>query len=159
MALAAVVRIATHLQVRDGSIPWLYRWTQSDMAFNDAWAMDIAGGNVLGVPAPRPYHRWHGEVAAEAHRLLGAREPFDEGWARGLWNRWLGDRSFYQDPLFPYALATVYAAGGGPGTALALQAAIGVVVVGLVALIAGELRGARGRRAHSRRLCRGPTRR
>jgi hypothetical protein len=98
---------------------------------------------VLGVPAPRPYHRWHGELAAEAHRLLGAREPFDEGWAHGLWNRWLGDRSVYQDPLFPYALAIVYAAGGGPWTALALQAAIGVVVVGLVAFIAGELRGAR----------------
>jgi hypothetical protein len=143
VALAAVVRIASHVQVRDGSIPWLHRWAQSDMAFNDAWARDIAGGNVFGVPAPRPYHRWHGEVAAEAHRLLGVREPFDESWARALWNRWLGDRSFYQDPLFPYALALVYAAGGGPGTAWVLQAALGVAVVGLVAFIAGELWGAR----------------
>ena len=143
MALAAVVRIANDIQIRDGSIPWMHWWAQSDMAFNDDWARDIAGGNVLGVPAPRPYHRWHGEVAAEAHRLLGVREPFDERWARALWNRWLGDRSFYQDPLFPYALALVYAGGGGPGTALHLQAALGVVVVGLVAFIACELWGAR----------------
>ena len=121
MMLAAVVRVANHIQIRDGSIPWLHWWAQSDMSFNDAWAHDIANGNVLGVPAPRPYHRWHGEVASEAHQILGAREPFDEAWARALWNRWLGDRSFYQDPLFPYALALVYAAGGGPAAALALQ--------------------------------------
>ena len=136
------MRVVSFVQVRDGSIPWLHWWTQSDMAFNDSWARDIAAGNVLGVPAPRPYHRWHGEVAAEAHRILGVREPFDETWARGQWNRWLGDRSFYQDPLFPYALALVYAAGGAPWTALAAQAVLGVIVVGLVAFVACELWGA-----------------
>src|SRR5512132_1522025 len=99
MILAAAIRAVTLVQVRDSSIPWLHWWAQSDMAFNDGWARDIAGGNVLGVPAPRPFHRWHGEVALEAHRLLGVREPYDEAWARGQWNRWLGERSFYQDPL------------------------------------------------------------
>ncbi len=141
MALAAVVRIVTFAQVKDGSIPRLHWWAQSDMAFNDAWARDIAGGNALGVPAPRPFHRWHGEVAAEAHRLLAVSEPYDDAWARRIWNEWLGDRSFYQDPLFAYALAAVYAAGGGPDVALALLGALGVVIVGLVAFIAGELWG------------------
>lgn len=143
MALAALVRVVNHVQVRDGSLPWLHRWTQSDMAFNDAWARDIAGGNVLGVPAPRPYHRWHGEVAAEAHRLVGSPEPFDEARGRGYWDRWLGGRSFYQDPVFAYALAGVYAAGGDPATALALQAVLGVLITGLVAFIACELHGPR----------------
>ena len=149
MALATVVRVATDVQVRDGSFPWLHAWAQSDMAFNHEWARDIAGGNVLGVPAPRPYHRWHGEVALEAHRRLGAREPFDERWGRAIWNRWLGDRSFYQDPLFAYTLAR--RVRGGRGTARGLDPAGGARRGrGRARRVHGERAVGRGRRAARR---------
>jgi hypothetical protein len=133
---AAIVRVATFVQVEDGSFPYFHLWAQSDMAFNDAWARDIAGGNVLGVPAPRPQHRWHGEVAAEAHHLTGAREPFDAAWTRDAWARWLGDRSYYQDPLYPYCVAAVYAAGGGPRAVWLIQSLAGIAIAGLLAWIA-----------------------
>jgi 4-amino-4-deoxy-L-arabinose transferase-like glycosyltransferase len=120
-------------QVDDTAFPYFHAWAQSDMSFNDAWARDIVSGNVLGVPAPRPRHRWHGEVALEAHRLTGAREPFDDAWTRTAWARWLGDRSFYQDPLYPYAVAAVYAAGGGPREVLIVQSALGAAVAVMLA--------------------------
>jgi hypothetical protein len=141
--LAVLVRVVSFLQVRDGAFPYFHWWAQSDMHFNDAWAKDIAGGNVLGVPAPRPEHRWHGEVALEAHRLRGAAEPYDAEWARAAWRRWLGDRSFYQDPLYPYALAAVYAAGGGPPAMWVLQMVLGVLIAVLVARIGAEVWDAR----------------
>ena len=113
------------------------------MFFNDAWAKDIAHGNVLGVPAPRPRHLWHSEVAAEAHRLRGAREPFDERWIERAWAGWLGDRSFYQDPLYAYSLAAVYAAGGTPQAMWIVQSVLGMVIAVLVAVIGGEVWDAR----------------
>ena len=113
------------------------------MHFNDAWAKDVAGGNVLGVPAPLPEHRWHGEVALEAHRLLGAREPYDERWMRAAWQGWLGERSYYQDPLYPYAVAAVYAAGGGAHAVWVLQMGLGVLIAMLVAFMAAEAWDAR----------------
>ena len=127
------MRIVHFAQVQDTAFPYFHVWTQSDMSFNDAWARDIASGNVLGVPAPRPQHRWHGEVALEAHRLTGAREPFDDAWTRAAWSRWLGDRSFYQDPLYPYSVAAVYALGGGPRAVLIAQSALGIAVAVLLA--------------------------
>ena len=133
---ALLVRAVHFVQVKDAAFPYFHLWAQSDMAFNDAWAKDIAGGNVLGVPAPRPEHRWHGEVAQEAHRLAGARERFDAAWTRAAWARWLGDRTFYQDPLYPYSVGAVYAMGGGPRAVWLAQAALGIGIACVLAWMA-----------------------
>jgi hypothetical protein len=142
-AVAALLRIASGVQVRDTAFPYFHLWAQSDMSFNDAWARDIAAGNVLGVPAPRPHHLWHTEVAQDAYRRLAPREPFDQHFVDAVWVRWLGDRSFYQDPLYAYSLAAVYACGGGPRAMWAVQTLLGIAIVALVAFAAGEAWGPR----------------
>jgi 4-amino-4-deoxy-L-arabinose transferase-like glycosyltransferase len=67
-------------------------------------------------------------------------------WAREIAaGDWVGDEVFFQEPLYPYALGTVYAVTGGSRTAARLgQVALGVLAVWLVWLLA---RRAFGRRA------------
>jgi len=108
LAAATAIRLVSWLDIRDGPLLYLHRWTESDMAFFDEWARAILAGDVLGRATPRPYHSGHNGVAREAHRLSGASEPFDEAVGRRLWNHWLGEHTFYQDPLYPYVLASIY---------------------------------------------------
>ena len=142
LLVAAAIRVVAWLEVRDGALPWLHRWTESDMAFFDEWARSIAAGDVLGRKTPRPYHTGHAGVARAAHQMLGRTEPFDEAVGRAMWAHWLGEHTYYQDPLYPYALATVYAATERRiGAVVLLQAALGVVTAGLVWAIANALFG------------------
>src|SRR2546428_4717386 len=133
LAAATAIRLVSWLEIRDGPLLYLHRWTESDMAFFDQWAGAIVGGDVLGRVTPRPYHSGHAGVAREAHRLLAMREPFDEVVGRRLWNRWLGEHTFYQEPLYPYVLAAIYGvAGRRVGAAIFVQALFGVAAAGLV---------------------------
>jgi 4-amino-4-deoxy-L-arabinose transferase-like glycosyltransferase len=142
LLVAAAMRVVAWLEVRDGPLPWLHRWTESDMAFFDEWAQAIAAGDVLGATPPRPYHTGHAGVARAAHQMLGRTEPFDEAVGRAMWAHWLGEHTYYQDPLYPYALATVYAATDRRiGAVMLAQAALGVVAAGLVWAIGAALFG------------------
>ena len=78
LAAATAIRLVSWLEIRDGPLLYLHRWTKSDMAFFDEWAQAIVGGDVLGGVTPRPYHSGHNGVAREAYRLSGAGGPFDE---------------------------------------------------------------------------------
>ncbi len=131
LALAAAVRLVNWLQVKDGSILQFHLWEQSDMSFYHEWGKRIADGDLLG--APRPYHRWHGEVALEVHRREHPGEPFDERQGREMWDRWLGDKAYYQDPLYAYMLGGLYwLAGPNAEAMLLLQSAMGLLIVALV---------------------------
>ena len=143
LVLAAGVRWITWQQVEESPLWYLQLWTQTDMAFYDGWAHALLAGNLWSDPPPRPYHRWHEEVATAAHRLSGSPLPFDEAAGRQIWNGWLGEKTFYQDPLYAYFLAAVYVAlGDTPGSAFAVQAVLGVGTTGLVFWLALRLFGA-----------------
>jgi 4-amino-4-deoxy-L-arabinose transferase-like glycosyltransferase len=125
LALGALFRLGVYLQARDGSILYFHRALDTDMNFFDGWARLIAGGELLA--APRPYHPWHDEVARQVHALTAPGAPYDEQTGRRLWDRWLGAGTLYQDPLYAYTLAAVYAACGVHlPPVLAFQAALGL---------------------------------
>ena len=131
LALAAAVRTVSYLQVRDGSILYFHRAADTDMNFYDAWARLIAGGDLLA--APRPYHPWHHELAREVHERTKPGQPFDENVGRAMWDHWMGAHTFYQDPLYAYALAALYRTFGPRLEAvLFAQALLGLAIVALV---------------------------
>lgn len=78
----------------------------------------------------------------EAHHPLAERPVIDEAsyerWALEIAaGDWLGDEVFFQEPLYPYALATVYAIAGPERTAVrVVQALLGALTCLGVALIA-----------------------
>ena len=127
LVAAAAIRLVSWSEIRDGALPWLHRWTESDMAFFDMWAEAIVGGDVLGRATPRPYHTGHAGVARAAHEMLGNPGPFDEAVGRAMWARWLGEHTYYQEPLYAYGLAALFGtAGRRIGTVVLVQAALGV---------------------------------
>ena len=142
LVAAAAIRIVGWMEIRDGALPWLHRWTESDMAFFDEWALSIAAGDVLAREPPRPYHTGHAGVARAAHTMLGRTTPFDESVGRAMWNHWLGEHRFYQDPLYPYALGALFSATGHRlGAVVLVQAALGVALAGLVYVLTASLFG------------------
>jgi len=138
LLLAVAVRVVTYLQVRDGSILYFHLAADTDMHFYDGWARLIAGGELLA--APRPYHPWHHAVAREAHDRIAPGQPFDESVGRAMWDHWMGAGTFYQDPLYAYALAASYRIFGPRiGPVLAWQALLGLGIVVLVFVVARTL--------------------
>ena len=141
LAVAAAARVANWMQVQPGSILYFHLWEQSDMNFFHQWGERIAGGDLMG--APRPYHRWHGEVALEVHRRQQPGVPFDEQRGRLLWRRWLGDDAFYQDPLYAYLLGAFYrVCGARVEPVLVAQGVMGLGIAAL-AFFLGDVLGGR----------------
>lgn len=140
LAAGVAVRLVNWMQVADGSILHFHMWEESDMHFFHQWGKRIAEGDLLG--APRPYHRWHGEVALEVHARQQPGVPFDESRGRELWQRWLGDAAWYQDPLYAYLLGAIYrVTGPRVEPVLILQAAMGLVVAAVCFWLGGLLGG------------------
>ncbi len=120
VSLAAVLlRAACLLELNGGPLVEQHRWTESDMWFFDRWARNIAGGDWLSDRPLHPLHSWHREIAAmhfaahpdQAQAL--ARDPTSAADpAQGLWNRWLGGKTFHQEPLYAYLIAVTYAVAG-----------------------------------------------
>lgn len=135
LAVAALVRVVSHAQAREGSILFFHLAAGTDMHSYDAWARRIDSGDTLA--APRPYHAWHDAVAREAHARTAPGQPFDESVGRAMWDRWMGEGTLYQDPLYAYLLAASYRVFGPHlGPVLAWQALLGLGTVALVFLTA-----------------------
>jgi 4-amino-4-deoxy-L-arabinose transferase-like glycosyltransferase len=140
LAVGAAVRAGNWVQIRDGAILYFHLWEQSDMYFFHEWGKRVAAGDLLG--APRPYHRWHGEVAQEVHRREHPGEPFGDRQGQALWNRWLGTRAYYQDPLYAYLLGASYRVLGPRVEPILLaQAGMGLAVAALVFALGWMLDG------------------
>jgi 4-amino-4-deoxy-L-arabinose transferase-like glycosyltransferase len=133
LAIAATIRLVNYLQIKDTPLPYLHHWAESDMHFYNDWARHIVAGDLLTDSNMRPYHSWHGHIARDAYEAMGVSEPIDEAAGRQLWNRWLGEKTFYEDPLYAYVLAGIYAVFGYDVHAvLIVQALLGVATVGLI---------------------------
>ncbi len=143
VAIAVILRLATAAQIRESPLSHLHHWSETDMHFYHGWAESIVAGDLLTARRMKPYHSWHMRVARAVHAVhaaAGAPEPFDDAIGRRLWDRWLGERTFYQDPLYPYLVACVYAvAGPDVQTVAAVQTGLGIASVVLVFALARGL--------------------
>jgi 4-amino-4-deoxy-L-arabinose transferase-like glycosyltransferase len=140
LLLAAAVRVIGFFEVKDTPILHLHRWSEADSSFYLAWSRDIRNGDWLTARDTRPYHSWHDWIARTVHRRSGSRQPFDEAVGRRMWNRWLGDKTFYEDPLYPYFLAALFSVVGEDVRAVWLvQSLVGLATVGLVVVLGAIL--------------------
>src|SRR6185436_11065597 len=139
----ALVRATCLVELNDGPLLAQNRWAESDMAFFDRWARDIARGEWLTDRPLHPSHSWYRELAAayfaahpDASQAL-ARDPATAADpARALWDRWLGGKTFHQEPLYAYLIALTYAVlGADPRWVFAWQMALAVVTAVLVTVL------------------------
>ncbi len=132
IVLALTLRIAVFVELAASPCFWFYEWEQTDMNYFHAWALAIMDGDRWSAHVDPPQHLWHRRVAerfAEHYprrwAAIVAAHPDDP--VAALWRQWCGGRGTYQDPLYPYLLAAVYAAlGVAAGWIYALQNLIGV---------------------------------
>lgn len=114
LALSAVYFI----QAKDSPVVSFHKWPNSDMAFFDTWAKDIAAGDWWGNDALHPYHDWHEDfameyfnqfpdVAAKYNYMPGDSIQSDKS-KRALINDIYKDKTFHQEPLYAYMLAFTY---------------------------------------------------
>ena len=88
------------------------------MNFFDLWAQRIAAGDLLTNAALHPTHDWHKRIADEYFKIHPDQSDLLLSQWRGpgaappaatlLWNRWFGQKTFHQEPLYPYMLAAFY---------------------------------------------------
>jgi 4-amino-4-deoxy-L-arabinose transferase-like glycosyltransferase len=137
IALAIAVRLVAFWEIRDGPLVRLHHWAESDMHFYNSWARRIVAGDLLTNTSLRPYHSWHHHIAREVHAASGAAGPFSDTVVEQIWNRWLGQKTFYEDPLYAYLLAGVYGVKGyDVRTVIVIQLFLGVACVALVYALA-----------------------
>lgn len=157
IVLAAAIRLVYFSQLNAGPLVWQHRWDQTDMAFFDTWARDIAAGDWLTDKALHPQHSWHLRLSRQYYtrheaelqnlRAEAGGKLSDQQASQILWNRWYGDKRFHQEPLYPYLVALTYSlAGPDVRWVFAWQMLLGVANVLLIYLLAwrmfGELPGA-----------------
>lgn len=141
LVLFACVRLGHLLQVQDAPALAQQQWPDSDMFAFDHWAHHIADGDLLSRLPQRPLTSWNRDVVAAWQQLHPGQPPAD---AEALWRHWQGGARFYQEPLFAYALAALYATvGSSPLLALALQALLGALGLWLLIDAARRLLGER----------------
>ncbi len=88
------------------------------MNFFDLWAQRIAAGDLLTTEVLHPTHDWHKLIADEYFKIRPDQPALLLSQWQGpdaappaatlLWNRWFGRKTFHQEPLYPYMLATFY---------------------------------------------------
>jgi len=144
---SVAIRAAYFRQLDHSPLIQMHRWSQTDMHYYDGWARQIAAGDWASAQVRIPMHRWHREIAEAylgAHpdvRAALEREAKDapEGpdAQERLWAQWMRTPRFYQDPLYPYAIASIYrVVAADPRWVIAVQLALGVVTNVLVWWIA-----------------------
>jgi len=142
LGVAILLRALVLIEVWDSPVLYLHHWTETDNAFYDRWARRIVGGDFLSVHDVRPFHSWHGHVARAAYEASGGGEPMTEAIGRRIWDQWLGPRTFYQDPLYPYFLAAIYGTFGRQVRLVFFaQAVLGLLSITLLWAIARRLGG------------------
>ena len=120
--VSVLLRVGYFIEIGKSPCAWQHRWDQSDMHCFNTWAQDIAQGDWLSNNIRPPIHWWHKLLAVqyfhihpEAVALLKQSKEADAAnfdAIRALWNRWIGSKAFYHEPLYPYLIALTYKAFG-----------------------------------------------
>lgn len=137
VVMSVLLRVVYLAQATGGPLLDLHRSPASDMHFNHVFASTLSAGD-WGLARPlHPLHPWHEALAAQhfakhpgAEAALRAAAPASLAAAppaRLLWNRWYGETTFHQEPLYAYLLAVTYGLFGvSVLPMLWLQLAVGV---------------------------------
>jgi 4-amino-4-deoxy-L-arabinose transferase-like glycosyltransferase len=147
LAAAVAVRLAALWQASSTPLLSSWRWNQSDMGFFHAMAERIAAGDLLlnGTFHPMEHH-WRKAIARgylqrHPEAAAGTSSPVEA--ERRLWDRWLGPKIYYQEPLYTYLLAAALKLpGDGAHWMIAAQMAAGVLTILLVAVVTRRCFGA-----------------
>jgi len=138
VAMSLAVRTVYYAELSRGPCLWAHKWTESDNAFFDRWAREIAGGDWLTDQELHPMVSWnyaiakmyfarHPEKLAQ-FRPAGAPPGDETAAATALWNHWFGGKTFHQEPLYAYAIAVTYRVfGQDVRWVFAWQMALGVL--------------------------------
>lgn len=148
--LAVVARVLYFVQLSGGPCIEQHRWAQTDMHYFHGWGRAIAEGDWLSTSVTVPMHAWHVDVAteylaahperrAEFRQKIGtvtAGEEERRRLAEEVWLHWLGGRTFYQDPLYPYLIGLTFAVfGPDPRWVFVWQMCMGVATCVLIFLV------------------------
>jgi len=146
-----MLRIGYFLELNSGPCIWQHRWDQSDMNFFDSWARQIAAGDWACENVDPPVHDWHRRIAQSYYqRNPGELRAVQAAAAvrgeapdppRVLWNRWAGERRFYQGPLYPYLIALTYKIWTDVRCVFIWQMLLGVLTNVLIYLLARRIFG------------------
>jgi 4-amino-4-deoxy-L-arabinose transferase-like glycosyltransferase len=125
LALALVLRVTYFVELDRSPCIHQDRWEQTDMHFFDVWAKRIVAGDWLTREPFHPFLDWHLAIAQAWFRMHpeaavapgatgpAAAAPADPTTAaRALWDRWYGERTFHQEPLYAWLVALTYAVFG-----------------------------------------------
>ena len=96
VAVVSGVRLAAHLEREASPLSGWHLWTETDEWAAVTAAKRIASGNVLDVPAYRPYFSWQRKFGTEAE-----------------WDAVMPANVAYQGPVYPYLLALAGVPGPG----------------------------------------------
>ena len=111
LALSLAVRAVYYVELSPGPCLWAHRWSESDNAFFDRWAREIAGGDWLTNQELHPMASWNYAIAKmyfAKHPDQAARFGDETAAATWLWNRWFNGKTFHQEPLYAYSIAVTY---------------------------------------------------
>jgi 4-amino-4-deoxy-L-arabinose transferase-like glycosyltransferase len=115
---SVAVRVVYFVQINASPLRYQDRWDQTDMNYFDDWARDIANGDWLTNQSLHPVYKWQRDIAQVYYRkhpeALAALSngtttpPSPDEAAKAIWNRWYGQKTFHQEPLYPYLIALTY---------------------------------------------------
>ncbi|HYB99893.1 MAG TPA: glycosyltransferase family 39 protein [Candidatus Limnocylindrales bacterium] len=141
LGAAVLVRALAWLELSGSAVLHMERWAVTDMNFFHRWAQTVAGGDVLLRDGFLPDNT--ALVCAVRDHKGEWYRACDEAYVAETWNDWVGRGAYWQDPLYPYLVAAVYAGSGSSNARIVLlaQAAVGVASCLLAYAIAARLFG------------------
>jgi 4-amino-4-deoxy-L-arabinose transferase-like glycosyltransferase len=152
LVLAVLARVFAWQGLASGPASTAHLWDQSDMHFFHELATRIVAGDVLLDGTYHPIgHRWRLQVARE---YLARHPDESEALARAavergvvgpevlLWELWLGEKRYYQEPLYTYLVAaTIRILGDDVRWVFAWQVLIGIGTILLIRAAAARCFG------------------
>ena len=157
ISVSVLLRVVYFFQLNETHFINQHIWSESDMSFFDYWAGAIAKGDILSRDIHQPEHTWmkwvadhyfndHPDKLAIFKAKIGP-DTLKNTPTKLLWEQWYGEKTFQQEPLYPYFVAINYTLFGHNVRWVFLwQMLLGVITNLLVYLVTrryfGDLAGA-----------------
>ncbi len=146
ISVSVLLRIVYFFQLKETHLINEHIFNESDMSFFDYWAGAIAKGDILSRNIHQPEHTWmkwvadhyfndHPDKLAFFKAKIGP-DTLKNTPTKLLWEQWYGEKTFQQEPLYPYFVALNYTLfGHNVRWVFLLQMLLGVITNLLVYLV------------------------
>ena len=122
LSVSVLLRLVYFVQLNKTDFIKQHLWSESDMSFFDYWAGEIARGDILSRNIHQPEHTWmkwvsdhyfndHPDKLAYFKAKIGT-DTLKNTPTKLLWEQWYGEKTFQQEPLYPYFIALNYSIFG-----------------------------------------------